>query len=289
MSLNKKIILGGAQFGMKYGIANKNGEISSKNLRKILNYAINEKVHIIDTATSYKRSLKKISDISHNDNIKKKIKVIIKIKSTSILNPVKFRKLYNSYNIYCLMAHSSEFFLKKSFQKKIKLLKKNYHFKLGVSIYENKELLFLKKYYKIIDVIQIPFNIVNYKTFDTKVLNKLKKEKIELHARSIFYQGVLLMNRNSIKAKFKSFYDKFNQLNYLTKKNKVKLIFICIKFVLNVNYFNKLIFGFDTLNQLKEIIKNINSRKKIPHQIKNYLKNTDLKPSLPDPREFKYK
>ena len=85
MSLNKKIILGGAQFGMKYGIANKNGEISSKNLRKILNYAINEKVHIIDTATSYKRSLKKISDISHNDNIKKKIKVIIKIKSTAIL------------------------------------------------------------------------------------------------------------------------------------------------------------------------------------------------------------
>ena len=59
MNLNKKIILGGAQFGMKYGIANKNGEISSKNLRKILNYAINRKVYIIDTATSYKRSLKK--------------------------------------------------------------------------------------------------------------------------------------------------------------------------------------------------------------------------------------
>ena len=59
MNLNKKIILGGAQFGMKYGIANKNGEISSKNLRKILNYAINRQVYIIDTATSYKRSLKK--------------------------------------------------------------------------------------------------------------------------------------------------------------------------------------------------------------------------------------
>ena len=88
MNLNKKIILGGAQFGMKYGIANKNGEISSKNLRKILNYAINRQVYIIDTATSYKRSLKKIFDISHNDNFKNKVKVIIKIKSTSILNTV---------------------------------------------------------------------------------------------------------------------------------------------------------------------------------------------------------
>ena len=289
MNLNKKIILGGAQFGMKYGIANKNGEISSKNLRKILNYAINRQVYIIDTATSYKRSLKKIFDISHNDNFKNKVKVIIKIKSTSILNTVKFKKLYDKYNIYCLMAHSSKLFLKKSFQKKIKILKKDYQFKIGVSIYENKELSNLKRYYNIINVVQIPFNIINYKTFDAKVLDKLKKEKIELHARSIFYQGVLLMNKKSIKSRFKSFYEKFNQLNYLSKKNKVNMIFICIKFVLNKNYFNKLIFGFDTLNQFKQIIKNLNSRKKIPYQIKNYLKNTDLKPFLPDPREFKYK
>ena len=60
MNLNKKIIMGGAQFGMNYGIANKNGEISFKNLNKILNYAIKRKVHIIDTATSYKSSLKKM-------------------------------------------------------------------------------------------------------------------------------------------------------------------------------------------------------------------------------------
>ena len=52
---------------------------------------------------------------------------------------------------------------------------------------------------------QIPFNIINYKNFDAKVLDKLKKEKIELHARSIFYQGVLLMNKKSIKTRFKVF------------------------------------------------------------------------------------
>ena len=75
----------------------------------------------------------------------------------------------------------------------------------------------------------------------------------------------------------------------MSKKNKVNMIFVCIKFVLNKNYFNKLIFGFDTLNQFKEIIKKSKPKKKIPYHIKNYLKNTDLKPSLPDPREFKYK
>tara|TARA_B100001063_G_scaffold247237_1_gene291578 strand:+ start:2908 stop:3768 length:861 start_codon:yes stop_codon:yes gene_type:complete len=286
MNLNKKIIMGGAQFGMNYGIANKNGEISFKNLNKILNYAIKRKVHIIDTATSYKSSLKKIFKISRNNNLKKKIKVIIKVKSSSILNIDKFKKLDDNYNIYCIMAHSSKLFLNRSFQKKIQKLKKNYKFKLGVSIYENRELINLKDHYKIIDILQIPFNIVNYKTFNTKIFKKLKRKKIELHARSIFYQGVLLMNEKNIKIKFKNFHRNFNELKYLSKKNKINLIFLCIKFVLNRKYFDKLIFGFDTLTQFKEIIRNLNSRKKIPHEIRNYLKNTDLKPSLPDPREF---
>ena len=286
MNLNKKIIMGGAQFGMNYGIANKNGEISFKNLNKILNYAIKRKVHIIDTATSYKSSLKKIFKISRNNNLKKKIKVIIKVKSSSILNIDKFKKLDDNYNIYCIMAHSSKLFLNRSFQKKIQKLKKNYKFKLGVSIYENRELINLKDHYKIIDILQIPFNIVNYKNFNTKIFKKLKRKKIELHARSIFYQGVLLMNEKNIKIKFKNFHRNFNELKYLSKKNKINLIFLCIKFVLNRKYFDKLIFGFDTLTQFKEIIRNLNSRKKIPHEIRNYLKNTDLKPSLPDPREF---
>ena len=176
MNLNKKIIMGGAQFGMNYGIANKNGEISLKNLNKILNYAIKRKVHIIDTATSYKSSLKKIFKISRNNNLKKKIKIIIKVKSSSILNIEKFKKLDDNYNIYCMMAHSSKLFLNKSFQKNSKIKKENYNFKLGVSIYENRELINLKDHYKIIDILQIPFNIVNYKTFNTKILKKLKEK-----------------------------------------------------------------------------------------------------------------
>ena len=48
------------------------------------------------------------------------------------------------------------------------------------------------------------------------------------------------------------------------------------------NYWHPLIF----IGEIKpgEILE-----KKFFNQIKNYLKNTDLKPFLPDPREFKYK
>ena len=286
MKLNKKIIMGGAQFGMKYGIANKNGEISSKQLNQILNYAVNNKMTLIDTAISYDRSLKKIFELTQKKKLKKKFQVIIKINDLSSLQFIEFEKLFLHFDVHCIMAHSSEIFLKKTFQKKIKLLRKFFKFKIGVSIYENKELERLKKFYNMINIIQIPYNIINFKNFDDKIFYRLKKNKIELHARSIFYQGVLLMNENKIQKLFKKFSINFIRLKALSKINKIDLNFLCIKFVQDQKFFDKWVFGFDSLRQLKEIIKNINSKKKIPDKILDYIKKTDLSSNLPDPRNF---
>ena len=266
MKLNKKIIMGGAQFGMKYGIANKTGEISSKKLNQILNYAANNKMTLIDTATSYDKSLKKIFEVTQKKRLKKKFRVIIKVNDLSSLQFIEFEKLFLHFDVYCIMAHSSEIFLTKTFQKKIKLLRKIFKFKIGVSIYENKELEKLKQFYNMINIIQIPYNIINFKNFDDKIFHRLKKNKIELHARSIFYQGVLLMNENKVKKLFKKFSINFIRLKSLSKINKIDLNFLCIKFVQNQNFFDKWVFGFDSLRQLKEIVKNINSKKK--YQIK---------------------
>ena len=43
MNLQKKIIIGGAQFGMKYGVANKHGEISMKSSRKDITFCNKKK------------------------------------------------------------------------------------------------------------------------------------------------------------------------------------------------------------------------------------------------------
>ena len=131
MNLHKKIIIGGAQLGMKYGVANKYGEISANHLERILHFAIKKKIYTIDTATSYNRSLKKISKIIKNKKFQKKIKLIIKVNKISSLNDMEIHKHLSSNNVSCIMAHSTELFLKKSFQKKIiNLKKKNLIFKL---------------------------------------------------------------------------------------------------------------------------------------------------------------
>ena len=60
--MTMKVILGGAQFGMKYGISNKKGKTSSREVKKILKYARKKNISFIDTASAYKVSEKEIGD-----------------------------------------------------------------------------------------------------------------------------------------------------------------------------------------------------------------------------------
>ena len=46
-------IIGAAQFGLNYGITNEAGQVSSKELRKILSYAKNNNILSLDTAIEY--------------------------------------------------------------------------------------------------------------------------------------------------------------------------------------------------------------------------------------------
>ena len=72
-----------------------------------------------------------------------------------------------------------------------KLQSKGFLEKIGASIYSNNEIKYLLKNYKM-SIIQLPSNI-----FDRRLKNLgwekiLKKNKIEIHVRSIFLQGLFL-------------------------------------------------------------------------------------------------
>ena len=49
----KKIIIGTAQFGMNYGIANISGKPNQQQVDSILNYAWNNNINGLDTAKGY--------------------------------------------------------------------------------------------------------------------------------------------------------------------------------------------------------------------------------------------
>ena len=90
------------------------------------------------------------------------------------------------------MAHISSVFLNKEFQKLIYLnnLERD-GLKIGVSIYDKEELKVLKKYYKKIDIIQLPYNILNSHSFSKNILRQISNIKLkymqDLYFIRVFY------------------------------------------------------------------------------------------------------
>ena len=68
--LSKKIILGTAQFGSKYGISNKTGVVNQIEIKKIIDYANKNNINSIDVAPSYGQAENKESS---RKKIRKKI------------------------------------------------------------------------------------------------------------------------------------------------------------------------------------------------------------------------
>ena len=92
---------------------------------------------------------------------------------------------------------------------------------------------------------------------NTKILNFLKKKKIEIHIRSIFLQGLLLIKRNQRPKKFDKFIDIWNSWHDWLEKKKIKPIEATLSYVLSFKKVDKIIVGVDNDRQLESIIKSL--------------------------------
>ncbi len=278
LECKKKIILGTAQLGTKYGV-NNFYEINKKkierfaNRKKILYCAAKLGIKKIDTARKYKNSEKIIG--SYNKLNKQKFEVDTKIASIKPYNKHFFNNIKNSINlslkflgkknINYLYFHNYQN-LKSISKKDLKFIKNiSYCRNLGVSIYNPGELdnLIQNKYLK---VFQIPFSILDSRF--KKYFNILKKNNKKIIIRSIFMQGLIFSNKWP--AKIQAFRKKIlNKINFFT--DKFKRINSLDLFLSYVNYHKKidgLIIGIDNKSQLFQIFSFLDSKPLNSMQVK---------------------
>ena len=279
---NEKIILGTAQFGNKYGIANTK-ILKKDNYYKILDYALKKNIKILDTARSYGNE-KIIGEYIKANKVENDIKIITKIPSFKNISKSKINffleKSLLNLNIKkfeTLFFHDPsdiKFLLKniKFFNK----LKKDFGIKnLGFSIYEKKEFDLIKKI-KTINSIQAPVNFVN------QDFAELKNKKINLHARSIFLQGLLInkkINYLNLSKKMRVAHRKY--FSFL-KKHKINGLKFCMQYINSVKKCDYYIFGVNSVKQLSDIIDYKNSKNiNLKHlkEARNF-----FNPKIADPR-----
>ena len=280
-----KLIFGTANLCSKYG--NKASYINEAKSKNLLNFAYKKKVKVLDISFDYD---------CYNVLIKqydfKNWKISFKISKKNIDNlntptdvEIFIKNLLNSLNKkkidYFLFHNSKDIYSKKGkvvFRILRKLKKINKIEKIGVSVYSNSEIIKLLKEYKI-DVIQAPFNILDQRLNNTKLLKILNTQKIEIHIRSIFLQGILV-DKKIISKKTLKFIEIHKWYNFL-KKNNLNSVSEILNFINQHKFINKIIFGVRSMKQLKEILDtNIKNKKN------NYSTFKVKKIKLIDPRKW---
>jgi aryl-alcohol dehydrogenase-like predicted oxidoreductase len=271
-----KIILGTAQFGMKYGIANDKGKVKYPEISKILNFLSKKKIKLLDTAFAYGDSEKEIG--IYYKKKKKKFKIITKLsfknKNINIIDQYESSLNSLGYAPSIILAHNYKDYLNLNFHKQIEVLKKKYFIKkVGVSLYNIDELEKILAYKKP-NFVQIPINIFDQRFLNEKVLKKLERGSIKIIARSVFLQGLLFKNKNFVFKKFKNVRKNYLKSLEIAKKEKMNLGQLSLNWVYHLKKINNIIIGVDNVKHLKENLKIV--KKKISKQSIEEIKKINL-------------
>ena len=260
--MTRKIALGTAQFGIPYGVANHVGKISEQDVKVILSTAAHQGVDTLDTAAAYGDS-EVVLGAAHVESWK----IVTKVPAIpedfndgQAWVESELRKSLSKLkvsSVYGLLLHSpNQLFDSRGvglLSGLIKLKEEGLVSKIGVSIYSPQDLPGLYELYDF-DIVQAPFNPVDCRLLESGWAKRLYEQGVEIHVRSIFLQGLLLMGANDRPSKFSIFNNLWVRWDEWLRHNNLSALEACIRFAHTCKYIDKLIVGIDSLNQFNEIL-----------------------------------
>ena len=199
-----RIGLGTVQFGLPYGIANTSGQVAPAEVAQMLRLAADAEVAVLDTAPGYGDAEAVVGEClpeQHPFDIVTKTAKLAGLSDDDAAAQVhatfrsSLEKLRQSA-VYGLLAHDANDLFRPQgraiWGAMTELRRQGLVRKLGASVYTPAQLGRVRKL-EGFDLVQVPFNI-----FDRRLagaaLQELKRDGIEVHARSAFLQGLIFLS-----------------------------------------------------------------------------------------------
>ena len=258
-----RIVLGGAQLGLPYGILNGGETLSREAVARILDTAVSHGIDSIDTAIAYGQSETVIGETAQN-----RFKIISKLPpipsdmanvsqwvrtqidaSLSRLNCSSLEALLLHHPQDLIGPHGSELYAAIN-----SLLSEKIIERFGVSIYAPNELDGIIGKFNI-DVVQAPLNV-----FDRRIIgvtDQLSALNIEVHVRSVFLQGVLIANPKDRPQRFQPWSEHFARFDEWVHSTGMSAMACCLGFALQQPGVTKLVIGTTSKESLTEIMTSI--------------------------------
>lgn len=260
-----KLGLGTVQFGVNYGISNAEGQTSADEVAEILAIAGRNGINIIDTAALYGTSeevLGMVLPVGHQFKLVTKTPRFDAAKITSADASLLEQTFAASLQklrcpaIYGLMVHNAHDLLCEDghllMEKVLELRQQGLVEKTGVSIYTAEQIDRILDRFTI-DLIQVPVNVFDQRLLASGHLAKLKAAGVEIHARSVFLQGLLLMEPDQLPPFFDTCRGELVAYREMLNEYGLTPVDAALGFVTGLDEIDCVICGVNNHRQLEEI------------------------------------
>ena len=124
--------------------------------------------------------------------------------------------------------------------------------KIGVSIYSPDNLDAIPVV-GALDIVQAPLNLVDRRLVTGGWLDRLHGDGIEIHTRSAFLQGLLVMPRSSIPDRFSRWSGLWDTWHAWLSANNMAAIQACLVYALSFPEVDRVVVGVETAQQLSQL------------------------------------
>ncbi|HWS68410.1 MAG TPA: aldo/keto reductase [Steroidobacteraceae bacterium] len=267
-----RLALGTVQFGLNYGVSNQSGQVVQSEVGAILNRAAAAGIDTLDTAIAYGESEACLGRagvtgwrvITKLPPLPQEIDAVPRWVDAQIegsLGRLGIAQL-ETVLLHCtgdLLGPHAEALLRTLNGAKAAGLTRS----LGVSIYDPAELDNLWPLWRP-EVVQAPCNVLDRRLIRSGWLDRLNRDGVRVHVRSVFLQGLLLMPAQRRPESFAPWRVLLDRWSEWCMEHEVSPLRGALAFLGAVRGVDLLVIGVDSVAQLEEVLSHSSAAKPLP-------------------------
>jgi aryl-alcohol dehydrogenase-like predicted oxidoreductase len=260
--MNDRLALGTVQFGLSYGVANQSGLVASEEASRIIAAAATGGMRTLDTAIAYGTSESVLGSCGVTGwEIVTKLPAIPDdcddVQSWSLKQIEGSLTRLNVDSVHGVLLHRPDQLFGvhgSALLSALRLMQtRGYTKKIGVSIYAPAELNDILAL-GVFELVQAPLNILDRRLAESGWAKRLSELGVELHTRSVFLQGLLLMQGAQRPAKFNRWSSIWEEWARWLAVSGLSPVQACLRYVLSIGEVDRLVVGVDNLAHLQDIL-----------------------------------
>jgi aryl-alcohol dehydrogenase-like predicted oxidoreductase len=259
-----RLALGTVQFGLPYGVANTQGQISYDQAEAMLGAMRTAGIDTIDTAIAYGEAETVLGRIGVSGfRLVSKVPALcepaLAVDDWVVAQVETSLERLRVPRLGGLMLHAPDDLLGPYGSDLARGLRRardaGLAERIGLSVYSPEQLAALVDRLPL-EIIQIPLNVFDRRFVETGWLDRLAAEDVEVHARSVFLQGLLLMPPDLVPTKFVPYSPLIDRWHrwLASETSNMSPVQACLAHVASYAGIARLVVGADSLEHLQEII-----------------------------------